>query len=136
MKRAVLGLLALAAVVVVALSISGSLGLEGPARLLVVAGAAIVLVASLDEFFSDSKVAATTTQAPATSQAEGVTLDAASPLLIPVGPETVIDLRDDNLVDELIATGKLSNSREPITDDEVPAIMMAALADQLSLRAA
>lgn len=181
MKRVLLLLLAVASAAVVVLSLTGGIDLEGPARLLVVAGALIIVMASVDELRqaapnrtsetpdaapvaveatvaaqehsaaaepstaeapmaakvpAASKISESAKPEPALALAAAPTLS--SPALSLSSPEAVIDLRDEpkTLVDELIADGQLSKSREPISDSEVPAIVMAAFAHQLSLQAA
>lgn len=161
MKRVVLLLLTAAAVGVVVLSLAGGIDLAGPARLLVVAGGVIIAMASVDELVQGAKAVE---PEPAGKPEEAVkpqdlkpqdvtredtiaVSESAQPPMAPKAPEpalvlsssdTVIDLRDQpsTLVDELIADGQLTRSREPISDLEIPAIVMAAFAHQLSLQAA
>lgn len=153
MKRVVLLLLASAAAVVVLLSLTGGIDLVGPARLLVVAGGIIIVMASVDELVQAAKAQGSVeseaplarenaSEAPSPSEVplppQPAVAPVSEPALVLASADTVIDLRDQptTLVDELIADGRLSNSREPIGDHEVPAIVMAALAHQLSLQAA
>lgn len=152
MKRVVLLLLASASAVVVLLSLTGGIDLVGPARLLVVAGGIIIVMASVDELMQAAKTqrSAESATAPAATVPEMPSGDevpvpsqpavapVSEPALVLSSADTIIDLRDQptTLVDELIADGQLSNSRDPIGDHEVPAIVMAAFAHQLSLQAA
>ena len=156
MKRVVLLLLTAAAVGVVVLSLAGGIDLAGPARLLVVAGGVIIAMASVDELVQGAKAVEpepagkpeeTVKPQDVTREDTVAVSESAQPPMAPKAPEpalvlsssdTVIDLRDQpsTLVDELIADGQLTRSREPISDLEIPAIVMAAFAHQLSLQAA
>ena len=185
MKRAILGLLALASLAIVSLMLVGAFDLTGATRILLSGGAGLLLITSLDGLRRETK------QTPAVSPVTPVmtpamptarsTVTAANPAGMsapptpPVRPQPVptggpnrtttttsavsaicsddlvIDLRDRadsseadskeadsneadseegaRVVEQLIADGQLSQTSGPISDDDVPRIMMAALVD-------
>lgn len=125
MKRGLLSALAVLAIAVILMTVIGAFDLTGAGQLLVLAGAGLVLAASIDGLVRGSKAAEADAALDSSPETTSTVEEAGK-----VGSDAVIDLREPasiDLVDELIADGQLTTKVGPLSDSDVETMLMVAL---------